>query len=281
MNRSASIEDVLRPGSTSVFERPLRHLSLLRSLLFTITIPFVVALLSLIVTAHTAGAQNDFDDANRAFEQGRFKEAISKYEALLQRGTRSSAIFFNLGNACFRDGQLGKAIARYRNAERLTPRDPDLRANLDFARRTVQEGNAALPRGILSWSQRLTTNEWSLFFSGSIWLLFGTLLVGRLKPTLRPSLGGLLVTAAALLLVSLSGLGASTLCTRPAADAVIISPTAAVRYGPFDESQSNFSLKDGNEVLILDSKSDWLQIRDLTGRAGWLRKTQLQIVDTE
>ena len=243
----------------------------------------IVALvtLTLLVTTHAASAQTEFDDANRAFEQGRFKEAIAKYETLLQNGTRSSAIYFNLGNACFRDGQVGKAIAQYRNAERLRPRDPDLRANLDFARRAVQEGNVALPRGLLSWSQRLTSNEWSVFFSGSLWLLFSTLLAGRLKPALRPSLNGLGFTAGTLLLISLSGLGASTLCTRPAADAVIISPTAAVRYGPFDESQSNLSLKDGHEVLVIDSKADWLQIRDLTGRTGWLRKSQLQIIGTE
>lgn len=281
MNRSASSHAALLPKPEGIWTRLLTFPPRRHSLAPTTAIALILLALSLLVTAHAAGAQNDFDDANRAFEQGRFKEAISKYEALLQNGTRSSAIYFNLGNACFRDGQLGKAISHYRNAERLTPRDPDLRANLDFARRTVQDGNAALPRGILSWSQRLTTNEWSLFLGGSIWLLFGVLLAGRLKPTLRPSLGGLGVTATALLLVSLSGLGASTLCTRPAADAVIISPTAAVRYGPFDESQSNFSLKDGQEILVLDSKSDWLQIRDLSGRTGWLRKTQLQIVGTE
>ena len=57
----------------------------------------------------------------------------------------------NLGNAYFKSGQLGKAIAAYREAEQMSPRDPDVRANLRFARNQVQ-GPTLRPRGTRSRS---------------------------------------------------------------------------------------------------------------------------------
>ncbi|HEU0039111.1 MAG TPA: tetratricopeptide repeat protein, partial [Verrucomicrobiae bacterium] len=69
-----------------------------------------------------------FDAANRLYEQSKFAEAASAYEKLVQNGAVSPALCFNLGNAFFKASQVGRAIAAYRQAERLTPRDPDVRA---------------------------------------------------------------------------------------------------------------------------------------------------------
>ena len=45
---------------------------------------------------------------------------------------QSPALLFNYGNAEFKAGHLGKAIAAYRRAELLAPRDAEIRANLAF-----------------------------------------------------------------------------------------------------------------------------------------------------
>ena len=77
-----------------------------------------------------------FDTANKLYEEGKFAEAAAAYESLVQSRQVSAALYFNLGNAWFKSGQIGRAIAAYRQAEQMTPRDPDLRANLQFARET-------------------------------------------------------------------------------------------------------------------------------------------------
>jgi Flp pilus assembly protein TadD len=73
-----------------------------------------------------------------ALRAEQIREAAAAYEQILTNGAVSPALYFNLGNAHFKAGQLGRAIAAYRQAERLTPRDPDVRANLQFARNRVQ-----------------------------------------------------------------------------------------------------------------------------------------------
>ena len=81
-----------------------------------------------------------FDAGNKLYEQGKYGEAAAAYLRLLERGDRSAAVYFNLGNACFKSGQIGRAILAYREAARVTPRDPDLRANLQFARKSGSRG---------------------------------------------------------------------------------------------------------------------------------------------
>ena len=59
--------------------------------------------------------------------------------------------------------------------------------------------------------------------------------------------------------------------------AVVVADEAVVRYGPIDESQSSYTLRDGAEVEVLDRNGDWLQVRDSQRRTGWV-KTQQVIV---
>src|SRR5438552_9134717 len=91
-----------------------------------------------------------FDQANRLYEEGKFTEAAAAYEKMLQQGQASPALYFNLGNALFKAGQVGRAVLNYRLAERLAPRDTDIRANLKFARGSVAPGATPTP----GWWQR-------------------------------------------------------------------------------------------------------------------------------
>src|SRR5689334_7524861 len=102
----------------------------------------------------------DFDAANRLYEQGKFPEAAAAYEKIAQSGPASAAVYFNLGNARFKSGEAGRAVAAYREAERLAPRDPEVRANLQFVRNQVQ-GPTLKPRFAERWFGRLTVNEWT------------------------------------------------------------------------------------------------------------------------
>src|SRR5579859_917403 len=113
-----------------------------------------------------------FDRGNQLYDAGKFNEAIAAFQGVVRSGRTSPAVWFNLGNAWFKAGQLGHAIAAYRQAEQLAPRDPDLRANLKFARAQVQ-GPTLIP----GWSQRLlgrlSLNEWTWVAVVSVWVWFG------------------------------------------------------------------------------------------------------------
>src|SRR5262245_41058576 len=102
-----------------------------------------------------------FEAANRLYFEGKYSEAAATYAMLETSGQSSAALYFNLGNALFKSGQIGRAIFAYRRAQALAPHDPDVRANLQFARNQVQGPGAPATKS-RAWLAKLTVNEWSI-----------------------------------------------------------------------------------------------------------------------
>src|SRR5690348_13772181 len=118
---------------------------------------FLACFILAITTGFAADISAGFDSANKLYEQGKFADAASAYEKLVQTGSVSPVLYFNLGNAYFKSGQLGHALAAYHRAEQLAPRYPDVRANLRFVRGQVQ-GPTLSPTGLQRWLMSLTIN---------------------------------------------------------------------------------------------------------------------------
>jgi tetratricopeptide (TPR) repeat protein len=223
-----------------------------------------------------AASATAFDSANKLYEEGKFAEAASAYETLTKSGQCSAALYFNLGNAFFKSGQIGRAIAAYRQAEQITPRDPDLRANLQFARNQTPSPTR-LPTRWQRWLGRLTLNEWTLLAAATVWLWLLLLAVRQWRPALKPALRVYVLSLAILAGWSCACVAATLRETRFTRIAIVITGEAAVRYGPLAESPLAFTVHDGAELQVLDQKDDWLQVTTDPRRVGWLRRDQVLI----
>lgn len=76
----------------------------------------------------------NFEQGNKLYTEGDYAGAIQEYEKIVAADYESAELYYNLGNAYFRNGQLGLAIMNYIRAIRLDPGDSDIQANLEFAR---------------------------------------------------------------------------------------------------------------------------------------------------
>jgi tetratricopeptide (TPR) repeat protein len=226
------------------------------------------------VGALAAEAPGTFEQANKLYEQGRYADAATAYESLLKSHTVSAPLLFNLGNAYFKAGQLGRAIAAYRLAQQLAPRDPDITANLRFARDSV---NAARGSGSRwrAWLNRITVNELTWIWVAVLWVFFLLLAAGQWKPEWKTSLRTFLITAAVAVVFSGALLLFFVAEQWQSQPAVVVRREAVVRRGPYEISESIFTLPDGVEVTVVDRKTDWLRILDSSGRSGWVRADQL------
>jgi tetratricopeptide (TPR) repeat protein len=215
-----------------------------------------------------------FDAANKLYEQSKFAAAAEGYSRLVESGAVSAPLLFNLGNACFKSGQLGQAIAVYRQAKRLAPRDPDITANLQFARGQIQ-GPTLAPDRWETWLNRLTLNEWAWLASTSIWVLFVLLAVAQFRPSLRSALRNTLIACAVVAVLLCALAGASFRLRRVERIATVITPEAVAHNGPLEESPNAFTLYNGAEVRVLDSKDGWLMVSTDPRRTGWVRQDKL------
>ena len=216
-----------------------------------------------------------FDQANKLYEEGKFTEAVAAYEKMFRQGQASPALYFNLGNAFFKAGQVGRAVFNYRLAERLAPRDPDVRANLKFARSSVATGATPAPSWWQRWTSRLRLDEWTLLTSGALWIWLGLLTLGQWRPALRKSLSGYTATTGVGAVLLALCLGLETYNRFAVKSVIVAVREAVVRYGPWNESSNYFTVRDGMELAVLDSKGEWVQVSDRAKRIGWLRREQV------
>jgi tetratricopeptide (TPR) repeat protein len=224
-----------------------------------------------------AGVADNFSTANKLYAEGKFSAAAVLYESILNSGTTSANLLFNDGNAEFKAGNLGRAIAAFRRAELLAPRNPEIRANLDFVRNQVQ-GSTVHEHRWQDWLGQLTLNEWTLFTAIAFWLTFILFAVRQLRPALVPALKSVtsIFTLLTILLGAALGVQAADHFTNSVA--VVTAAGAVARSGPYDDAQDAFVSHDGAELPVLSRHDDWAQVTDGAGRVGWMNKKQIQVL---
>jgi tetratricopeptide (TPR) repeat protein len=239
--------------------------------LFILSILFICA-----GTLVASDVTMNFSAANQLYAEGKFPDAARSYGVILNSGAASPNLLFNDGNAEFKAGNLGRAIAAYRRAALLAPRDADVRANLEFARNQVQ-GTTLRESHWQGLIGVLTLNEWATLAMIAFWLAFILFSAMQIRPALKGGLRGLARCTAAAAIFCCVCLGTIT-HIHSESIAVVILPDAVTRVGPFDDAQNAFAVHDGAELAILDERIGWVQVGDGTGRTGWMQSAQVELL---
>lgn len=209
-----------------------------------------------------------FRQANQLYEKAKYPEAAALYQKLSDEGFVSPALFYNLGCASFKEGNIGKAILNFERALRLSPRDRDVRDNLLLARSRLKD-EAPQGGGLI---ERLFTflnlNELTLLTSG-LYFLFMIVLLLFLA---RRSEGWLWSSAALGVFLLITGvwLGARIYSERAVRPGVVTAGSVEVRNGPGTDYSTAFVLHEGTKVQILSRQKDWLEIGAFGKMKGWL-----------
>ncbi len=224
-----------------------------------------------------ADVSADFSAANKLYAEGKFPDAANAYGKILQNGAQSPALLFNYANAEFKSGHLGRAIAAYRRAAQMSPRDDEIRANLAFVRGQVQ-GPTVREGRWQAWLDVLTLNEGAWLTAALFWLTLALLVARQLRPAFATKLRGATRLAAVLTICSGLVLALQTMNRFDSSVAVVTGADVTARSGPFDEAQSAFTARDGAELRVLDRHDDWVQVADGAGKIGWLNRKQVEVL---
>ena len=113
-----------------------------------------------------AEAEKVWERANTLYINGDYVGAAAFYEAIVDKGYISGRLFYNLGNAYFKAGELGRAVLNYNRAQKLMPYDKDVTYNLAVANGYVKDKIDTVPefflsRWIKAWRSSLDSNTWA------------------------------------------------------------------------------------------------------------------------
>lgn len=245
----------------------------------------VLALVACVLLAAAArGVESDeFVMANKFYQEKDYESAIRLYQSVLNQGVESANLYYNLGNAHFKHGDLGHAVLCYLKARRLAPADPDIIQNLEFARRFSRiqmEGVelnpiSAFAEGIVS-PYRFSTLAWtsSLFF-----VILMLLLCLRFGLALNHAVIRIAAILSLALLVIVAGL--TTFKYRHdylVRRAVITAEKSEVRTGPSDRSDLELEGAPGLIVEILGESNDYYSVLFENKRRGWIKKDLVSVL---
>ena len=199
--------------------------------------------------------------ANQLYERGNFSEAARTYDEVVRGGIQDHVLYYNLGNAYFKQGDMGRALLNYERASRLAPRDEDVRSNLASVREQridqYEHVEPSLLTQITTFTQAwLTSNEMALI-SLSLWLFFtlALLLYWNLNVgTLRNGLQSVLLFAFLLLSMSLLLLGNRYYVEQDTPKVVVIVDEVEVLNHPSEDGVAEFTLHSGAELYLTETR---------------------------
>ena len=224
---------------------------------------------------------------NQSYEEGKFDQAIGEYEKILDLGIKNFKVFYNLGNAYFRQNQLGKAIANYRRALAIQPRDEDTKANLSFVKLFTLDKISA---GSIGEEQKINPLSNMLHWFLNVSSVDEFALLASLFYTLSMALGILMIFKRSrrylqlvfvTLLVFLLIFG-SSLLAKIYFDSqnygVVIVTQVEVRSGPAEDFILQFTGHEGLEFRVEEGAEGWYRISLPNGIKGWIPKDAVEII---
>lgn len=223
-----------------------------------------------------------FREANglSAADPGKAKElygkSILRFERILRDGgVRNGKLYYNLGNAYFLKGDMGRAVLNYRRALRYVPNDANLRQNLAYARnqrtdRIEEPQKTKVLKTLFFWHYDLATKTRLVLFVTCFFLLWIAASV-RLFVR-RPGLGWAMGVCSVLSALLVASLTVEALAHAQDSSGVVIAAEVTARKGNGESYQPSFEepLHGGTEFSLLEGRGDWFHVELGDGRQCWV-----------
>ena len=228
-------------------------------------------------------AEELWSSANEAYNNAEYATALERYNAILDRGLHSAALYYNLANTYFKTEQLGSAILYYNRALRIDPADEDIRHNLEYAEQMTKDSIEEIPEFILTtWVRAvrgaLSSTAWSvislILLAAALAMALFYLLAQRL--TMR-KIGFYTMVIAALLfiLTSLFAWSEREMIVN-SKEAIIMSSAVSIKSSPDRAATELFVLHEGTKVSIGHEMAGWAEVRISDGRKGWVEQGRIE-----
>lgn len=218
------------------------------------------------------------DSAKVNYDNNEFSKAIAQYEIVISKGLSSPDLNYNLGNAYFRNGQIGLSILNFEKAIKSNSSHENAKFNLKLAQAKITDQFEPVPEVSLSKILRSINNGIShniVSIIASICILLGAaLFVFAKKTTIKKY-----IKYARLL--ALTGVIFTLIAWQQklAVDAyragITLSTSANIFSEPNPSSTLLFEIHEGTKLDILSESGEWFNIKAPNNEVGWVEASSL------
>ena len=205
-----------------------------------------------------------------AYKAGDFTSAAEAWQNCVDNGFQDGDLFYNLGNAYFREKRLGLAILNYEKALRIDPTNEDYGYNLKFAQSLTKdkvEVSEDEENPLLNFAFKahhfFSQKQQMLAILLLVWVIF-FLCIARVlsaNPKVKTGLAASIFPFAFLLGIFVCSVGYKVYKENTYSIGVVIAETADITSGPSDKDQTLNMLSEGTELEVLSVKDGWVHVR--------------------
>ncbi len=246
----------------------------------------ILFLFSLVFSGYAQNSDALWTEGNTAYAEGRYAEAVTAYDSILRSGKQSAMLYYNLGNAYFKQGKIGLALVNLYRAERLAPDNDDIKYNIKIVSTYAQDKIEQVPeffvnRWVRTLRSTLSSNLWAaislatltIALIGVIVYLFGQR-IGLRKVGFFCGVFGLII-----FIVSFEfAIKSRNEIIKPT-HAIIVNSAVAVKASPDNGSKDVFVLHEGTSVRVVRTLDKWSEITIADGNKGWLNSNSYRLID--
>lgn len=232
-------------------------------------------------------AQNDtlFNDATKAYNEGKYDKAIEDYQKILENGEHSASLYYNLGNCYYKLNQIAPSIYNYEKALLLKPNDSDIKSNLAHAQNMTLDAIEAMPETAMSKIYKKTTGiltfeQWAytaIIFVFLFVMAYIAFYYFQFATEKRIAfIASMLFLIIAIVSVAVAYLRYGDF--KSDHPAIVFPKEVAINSEPNNRSQEAFKLHEGAKVFVLEELGDWSKISLPDGKTGWIPSSDIKLI---
>ncbi|MDR1459368.1 MAG: tetratricopeptide repeat protein [Bacteroidales bacterium] len=244
-----------------------------------------IVLATILIFSLTTWGNELFQKANQAYNQKDYANAITCYEALIKEGYKDGMLYYNLGNACYKNNQLAKSLLWYERALRLNPGNEDIEHNIAFVNQQLIDNIEVQPKFFIkTWIYAVrdlfTISVWSIlsivFISvGSVSM---ALLILSASRRWRMSLFIIACISFVFTILSIVFACLQSKHVHRNDEAIIMQKIITVKSTPDVSGTDLFTVHEGIKIQITDKAGAWIEVRFSNGNKGWIKEETVEII---
>lgn len=221
--------------------------------------------------------------AAKEYSSMHYPEAIKLYGKIIDQGYESYALYYNIGNAYYRNNENTEAVLYYEKALKLSPNNDDIKHNIEVVNNKLTDKVETVPELFYKrwWKQLINIVDIDTLATINILLLtLSLLLIGMYiaVPILLIRKISFWTGISVFLLFSIGILAASQRnhYIANSHEAIVFAPTVNIKSSPDENSKDIFVLHEGTKVRLLDVVAEWQEIRIANGSIGWIKLSDIK-----
>ena len=250
-----------------------------------ITLIFLTAL-ALAASAFAASSCPGIEAGTKAYNESDFERAIDEWRTCVDNGMADADLYYNLGNAYFRNGNLGFSIFYYKQALRLRANDDDIQHNLKYAQAMTkdkvdedEEENPILAT-LFNVHHALSLKAQLFVLLVIFWIIAFVFIARRLVAGERNKniCTGVVFALSIVFCVVGASAAYKVIVLETDITGVVTAKDADVTSAPSDKSQTLNTLSEGTSFEVLGIQGNFAEIRLGEKVKGFVKLSDVGIV---